>query len=168
MVEMNRVNNLNWISPMRWTFSNVNYVDDCLLKVLKGKFCTFKTTYSFTVMLLTHLLSTFIAIKLSEHRYNTLFPSLHGNWSKTDFFWGETLCLRKFSRGKFFRASTHGILRHSENFVHLYGSSPVSTCRWVFKCPASLNEFPHSLQRCGFSPVWMSKCWARFNHWIVE
>ena len=62
MVEMNRVNNLNWISPMRWTFSNVNYVDDCLLKVLKGKFCTFKTTYSFTVMLLTHLLSTFIAI----------------------------------------------------------------------------------------------------------
>merc|ERR1712013_37009 len=47
---------------------------DCLLRlanipiiffsteVLKGKFCTIKTTYSFTVMLLTHLLSTFIAI----------------------------------------------------------------------------------------------------------
>ena len=83
-------------------------------------------------------------------------------------FFGEMLCLRKFSRGKFFRASTHGILMHSENFVHLYGSSPVSTRRWVFKCPASLNEFPHSLQRCGFSPVWMSKCWARFDHWIVE
>ena len=83
-------------------------------------------------------------------------------------FFGETLCLRKFSTGKFFRASTHGILMHSENFVHLYGSSPVSTRRWVFKCPASLNEFPHSLQRCGFSPVWMSKCWARFDHWIVE
>ena len=34
---------------------------------MKGKFCTIKTTYSFTVMLLTHLLSTFIAI----YRYPT-------------------------------------------------------------------------------------------------
>ena len=47
-------------------------------------------------------LSTFIAIKLSEHRYNTLFPSLHGNWSKTDFFWWNALLTEIFN-GKIFQ-----------------------------------------------------------------
>ena len=32
------------------------------LQALKGKYCTFRTTYSFSVTLLAHLLSTFIAV----------------------------------------------------------------------------------------------------------
>ena len=43
-------------------------------------------------------LSTFIAIELSKHRFNTFAKVVASNWLKTDFF-GETLCLQKFSTG---------------------------------------------------------------------
>ena len=54
-----------------------------------------------------------MASKLSAHEPATFFPSGHGNWRKSKLL-GKTLCTRKFSTGKFFGASIHGILAHSE------------------------------------------------------
>ena len=51
-------------------------------------------------------------IERTRSRYIVLV-CVHGNLQKKVIFLGKTLRTRKFSTGKFFGASTHGILTHS-------------------------------------------------------
>ena len=64
-----------------------------------------------------------------------ILPGWHRNWWKSAFFY-KTLRTRKFSRGKFFEGSTHGILTHSRfRICVLKGSA--THFRPCYSCPKS-------------------------------
>ena len=64
-----------------------------------------------------------------------ILPGWHRNWWKSAFFY-KTLRTRKFSRGKFFEGSTHGILTHSRFRICVLKGS--ATHFWpCYSCPKS-------------------------------
>ena len=64
-----------------------------------------------------------------------ILPGWHRNWWKSAFFY-KTLRTRKFSTGKFFEGSTHGILTHSRfRICVLKGSA--THFRPCYSCPKS-------------------------------
>ena len=64
-----------------------------------------------------------------------ILPGWHRNWWKSAFFY-KTLRTRKFSRGKFFEGSTHGILTHSRFRICVLKG--LATHFWpCYSCPKS-------------------------------
>ena len=64
-----------------------------------------------------------------------ILPGWNRNWWKSAFFY-KTLRTRKFSRGKFFEGSTHGILMHSRFRICVLKGS--ATHFWpCYSCPKS-------------------------------
>ena len=64
-----------------------------------------------------------------------ILPGWHRNWWKSAFFY-KTLRTRKFSRGKFFEGSTHGILTHSRFRICVLKGSATHFCL-CYSCPKS-------------------------------
>ena len=50
--------------------------------------------------------------------------------------------------------------------MHLYPT--VCQSKWVFRCPASLNDLLHSAHLCDFSLLWMSMWVFRFTAWLND
>ena len=68
-------------------------------------------------------------------RRRIILPGWNRNWWKSAFFY-KTLRTRKFSTGKFFEGSTHGILTHSRfRICVLKGSA--THFRPCYSCPKS-------------------------------
>ena len=64
-----------------------------------------------------------------------ILPGWNRNWWKSAFFY-KTLRTRKFSRGKFFEGSTHGILTHSRFRICVLKG--LATHFWpCYSCPKS-------------------------------
>ena len=64
-----------------------------------------------------------------------ILPGWHRNWWKSAFFY-KTLRTRKFSTGKFFEGSTHGILTHSRFRKCVLKGSATHFCP-CYSCPKS-------------------------------
>ena len=64
-----------------------------------------------------------------------ILPGWHRNWWKSKFFY-KTLRTRKFSTGKFFERSTHGILTHSRFRICVLKGSATHFCP-CYSCPKS-------------------------------
>ena len=64
-----------------------------------------------------------------------ILPGWHRNWWKSAFFY-KTLRTRKFSTGKFFEGSTHGILTHSRFRICVLKGSATHFCP-CYSCPKS-------------------------------
>ena len=60
------------------------------------------------------------------------------------------------------------VLICTDNFIFI--SMKIKDCHWrcLFRFSARLNELPHSLPWCGFSPLWVRICLVRSDFVIEE